>query len=151
MRVLPKFDLVAGLGFVSSFGIYYANKEFGILDEINIPQELYNWTIGGLPEFFTGIFGVRIANGFSSSIFQNSAYRKIINSDIIPKNVRRLEEHLNSNNVLYSSLAAGSLIIGGGALDEVYDFTNGTQDLEDIVKYSLGVSTSIVYNVLRKN
>jgi hypothetical protein len=110
-------DKIAGIGFLGSFGAYFANMKYHFFDRAISPN-LYDWTIGGLPEFFTGMAAVSLA-------------------DIVAKKV-------GIKSLIPAALAAGSLV-GFGFIDEtVYNISNGYQDITDVFKYALGSGAALV-------
>ncbi len=127
----PKlYDIIMSAGLVGTFIAYYAEKAHHFVEDLGIRGELYHWTVGGLPEFFTGAVGIRLGDAIL-----NFASKKI--------------QPLKNYAVRTGLTAAG--IIGLGTLDEVVvNISGGTQDPWDIAKYAAGVSVSIaigaVYN-----
>ena len=136
------FDKVAGGGFIGSFGVYYINTSTHVISNLNLDSEVYDWTIGGFPEFFTGMFGVRLANLTLEKILENDVISDF-SFNFLSWN---LMDNINYNSLLYSTIVAGGGIIGLGTLDEIYNFSNGSEDLMDVVKYSLGVFVAGIYN-----
>ena len=80
-------------------------------------------------------------------IFQIPCFLKLLKK--LPNSQSKIKkriENLVDNNILYSTILSGGTIIGLGILDETLNLTNGTKDLTDIIKYSLGVGTAAYYN-----
>ncbi len=125
---MDKTDVSAGLGFLGTFATYYANAKYHFANGIN--PVVYDWTIGGLPEFFTGMATVCLADKLTPT------YNKAV-------------EKLNLNKLKMTSKTAMKL--GGLALlalattDEcVYNISHGMQDPSDIAKYGAGLLTAYV-------
>jgi hypothetical protein len=143
---MHKFDKFALGGFLTSFGIYYMNASNHFISDLNLNSTLYNYSVGGIPEYFTGVLGVRLAN------LAGEFYKKILDSKKIknikkPKNLESFLNNIKENSLTYSTISATTLILGLGTIDEtLYNISGGTQDLKDILMYALGVGTTITYN-----
>jgi len=150
---MKNIDKIAIGGFTASFGVYYTNIASSFISNLNLNPTIYNLTVGGMPELFTGLLGVRLANG-AANLFSKMVENKdveVLRREVLPKKLDSILENVDKNKTLYSTLAAGGAILGFGIIDEsVYNLSGGTQDLNDILMYGLGVGIASYYNYLHK-
>ena len=113
---MDKTDIAATAGFLGTFATYYANAKWHIIPEIN--QTVYDWTIGGLPEFFTGMATICLADKLAPLLKMK------------PKTAMKL---------------GGLALLALGTTDEcIYNISDGMQDPTDIAKYAMGLLTAYV-------
>ena len=149
MENIEPVDKIATLGFIGSFATYYTNVATGFINEMNLNPDIYNWTVGGLPEFFTGLLGVRLAKeaaNLGTKVLETQTAQEI--KEKLPKTLDSILENVKDNSVLYSTIAAGAIIMSAGTVDEtIYNWSNGTQDVQDIFKYAAGVGIGSYFNL----
>lgn len=133
--LLDKSAFVATLGATLSWGFYGLNVKYGLTDHISMSADTYNWTVGGLPEFF----GAWFAASFPASV-ADELY-------IFKKN------HCTPSKTIHpitTAIIYGGITATAGIIEELYTPFGGIQDEWDIARYATGFAIGLTSALFHK-